>query len=128
MSPIPQSKAPHRTTNASLVNSGIRPSNIESFVTIDNFPKGKPIKKRRQYLDKVHIEILFGDCVALGGHRYDRLLVDVATRYYCLYGMPSLSSTSITSELENFKSEAGQLPKWFHSDFDRKLIGGIALC
>ena len=38
-----------------------------------------------------------------------------------------LSYTSITSALENFKSEAGQLPKRFHSDFDRKLIVGNAL-
>ena len=36
--------------------------------------------------------------------------------------MSCLSSASITSALENFKSEAGQLPKRFHSDFDIKLI------
>ena len=41
--------------------------------------------------------------------------------------MSSLSSTSITFALETFKSEAGQLPKRFHSDFDRKFIGGNAL-
>ena len=55
-------------TNASVVKSGILPSNIGSFSTIDNPPKGNPIKKQHQYLDKVHIYIVFGDCVALGGH------------------------------------------------------------
>ena len=55
-------------TNASLVNSGLLPSTIGSFATIANPSKGNTIKKRRQYLDKVHMDIVFGDCVALGGH------------------------------------------------------------
>ena len=109
-------------TNASLLNSGLLISTIVFFITISNPPKVKPIKKRRQYLDKFHMNIVFGECVDLGGHRYALLLVDVSTRYFCIYGMPYLSSTSINSALENFKSEAGKLPKRFHSDFDRKLI------
>ena len=56
------------------------------------------------------MDIVFGDCVALGGHWYALLLVDVATIYCWLYGISSLSSTSITSALEKLKSEAGQLP------------------
>ena len=114
-------------TNASLANSGLLPSTIVSFATIANPYKGKPIKKRRQFLDKVHIDIVFGDFVALGGHRYALLLLDVATRYCWLYRMFSLSSTSITSALELFKSDTGRLPHRFHYNFDRKLIGGNAL-
>ena len=57
-------------TNVSLVNSGLLPSTIGPFAKITNPSKGKPIKKRRQFLDKVHMDIVFGDCVALGGHRY----------------------------------------------------------
>ena len=34
---------------------------------------------------------------------------------------------SITSALELFKADAGRLPQSFHSDFNRKLIGGNAL-
>ena len=82
------------------------------------------IKNQCQYLDKVHMDIFFGDCVALGGHRYALLLVDVATRYCWLYRMSSLSSTSITSATEQFKSDAGRLSHWFHSNSDRKSIGG----
>ena len=73
------------------------------------------------------MDIVFGDCVALGGNWSDLLLVDVATIYCWLYGMSYLSYTSITSAPEKFKSEAGQLPKCFHSDFNRKLMGGNAL-
>ena len=110
-----------------MVNSGLLPSTIGSFTTIANPAKGKPIKKRRQFLYKVHMAIVFGDCVALGGHHYALLLVDVATRYCWLYGMSSLSSTSIKSALELFKAYAGRLPQKFHYEFDRKLIGGNAL-
>ena len=70
------------------------------------------------------MNIVFGDCVALGGHCYALVLVDVATIYCCLYGILFLYSTSITSSLENFSSEAVQLPKRFHSKSDRNIIGG----
>ena len=53
--------------------------------------------------------------------------MDVATRYCWLYGMSSLSSTSIVSALELFKADAGRPPHRFHSNFDSKLIGGNAL-
>lgn len=29
--------------------------------------KGKPLTKTRKYLDKVHMDIVFGDCVLIGG-------------------------------------------------------------
>ena len=110
-----------------MVKSGILPSTIGYFSTISNPTKGNSTKKRRQYLDKLHTDIVFGDCFALGGHQYDLLLVDVATRYCWLYGMSSLSSASITLALEKFKVDAGRLPHRFHSDFNRKSIGGNPL-
>ena len=73
------------------------------------------------------MDIVFGDCVGLRDHLYAILLVDVATRYCWLYRISSLSSTSITSALEHFKSDAGRPPHRFHSDLDRKLMAGNAL-
>ena len=66
-------------TNASIVNLGLLSSTIGSFDTISDPPKGKTIKKRRQYLEKFHMDIVSGDCVDLGGHRYALLLVDIST-------------------------------------------------
>ena len=63
------------------------PYNIIYFAKISNNTKGKTIKKRLQFLEKIHMEIVFGDYVALGGHWYALLLVDVATRYCWIYGM-----------------------------------------
>ena len=37
--------------------------------------------------------------------------------------MSSLSSTCITSALEQLKSDAGLIPHRFHSNFNRRLIG-----
>ena len=73
------------------------------------------------------MDIVFGDCVALGGFRYALILVDVATRYAWFYGMQTVSSADIILALETFKADAGTYPKTFHADFDQKLIGGAAL-
>ena len=68
-------------TNASLVNSDLLLSTICSFSTVANPPKVNTTEKWRQYLDKVHMDILFGECVNLWGHWYALLIVDVSTRY-----------------------------------------------
>jgi hypothetical protein len=114
--------------NAQLIRCGERPSSIGDYTTINNPPRGKPIKKRRKFLDKVHMDIVFGDCMALGGFRYALILVDVATRYTWLYGLTSLSSTDIINALSSFQSAMdGRMPRKFHTDFDKKLMGGKAL-
>ena len=41
--------------------------------------------------------------------------------------MNSLTSNEIIAALEAFQESAGGTPKRFHSDFDKKLIGGRAL-
>jgi hypothetical protein len=113
--------------NATLIRCGEMPSTIGDYTTINNPAKGKPLTKRRKYLNKVHMDIVFGDCVALGGFRYALVLVDVATRFTWVYGLTSLSSTDIIGALLQFRIAAGAMPKEFHSDFDRKLIGGQTL-
>ena len=88
--------------NASLLNTGELSPTLGNFSTIVNLPQGKPIKKRRRYLQKVHMDIIFGDCMALGGFWYALLLVDVSTWYTWLFRMHSLTSSEIISALEAF--------------------------
>jgi hypothetical protein len=114
--------------NATLIRCSKRPTTIGDYTTINNPPQGKPIKKRRKFLDKVHLDIVFGDCMALGGFRYALVLVDVATRFTWVYGITSLLSTNIIGALVSFCVVAGKMPRKFHSDFDKKLMGGQALC
>eukprot|EP00804_Cyclotella_cryptica_P030273 CCRYP_019237-RA/>CCRYP_019237-RA protein AED:0.06 eAED:0.03 QI:0/0/0/1/0/0/3/0/1322 len=120
----------HVTTaslNAKLLDTGEFPPTLGDFATITNPPRGKPIKKRRRFLDKVHMDIVFGDCLSLGGYKYALLLVDVATWYSWIFGLQSLTGTAILSAFEAFVAEAGSVPTTFHADFDKKLIGGSAL-
>jgi hypothetical protein len=114
------------SSNAQLIKSGELPPTLGDFATINNPAKGKPLSQPRKYLDKVHLDIVFGDCLALGGFRYAIVLVDVATRYCWVFGMQALTSNEIISALNSFTSIAGMVPKTFHSDFDQKLIGGKA--
>ena len=89
--------------------------------------KGKSIKKCQKLLYKVNMDIVFCDCLSLGGDIYDFLLVGMATRYWRLYVIPSLSSAYITSDLEAFKSYSGQLIFCFHSNFDKNIISNKSL-
>jgi hypothetical protein len=44
-----------------------------------------------------------------------------------MYGMASLSSSNVIKALKQFGSDAHGLPATFHSDFDKKLMGGKTL-
>jgi hypothetical protein len=42
--------------------------------------RGKPLERTRyKYLDVVHVNIAFGDCLSIGGFRHALILVDQAT-------------------------------------------------
>ena len=53
--------------NATLIHTGALPPTLGSFATIPNPPCGKALCKCRKFLDKVHMDIAFGGCFALGG-------------------------------------------------------------
>ena len=44
--------------NGSLINTGDLPATLGDFATLTQPARGKPIKKRRKYLDKVHLDIV----------------------------------------------------------------------
>ena len=73
--------------------------------------RGKPLPPSRHYLNKVHMDIAFGDTISKLGHRYGLLLVDHATKYMWFYGVRSLSSADIIAALEEFWADAGGLLK-----------------
>jgi hypothetical protein len=64
------------------------------------------------------MDIVFGDCMSLGGFRYALLLVDVATRYTWLYGLQTVSSGDIIFALDAFRADTGAYPKKFHANID----------
>ncbi len=101
------------------VDGGEFPPSLGSFATI---PKSLD-KHRYKYLDAVHMDIAFGDCLSVGGFRYALILVDCATWYNWVFGLQSLSSADIISALWKFCASAGRLASCFYCDCDTKLFG-----
>jgi hypothetical protein len=60
-----------------------------------------------RFLDAVHMDIAFGDCVSVGGHCYALVLVDCATRYNWAFGLKTLSFECILAALRLFRAAAG---------------------
>lgn len=111
---------------AKFVNSGAPLDTLSRFTSMRRSRRGQVQPPSKKYLDKVHVDILFGDVVANLGYRYALLLVDRATKYIWIYGLKSLTSGPIIDAFCQFRADAGGLPKQFRCDCDQKLMGGDA--
>jgi len=112
--------------DACFVRSSEPCPSIGEFATMNKRCRGKPLPPTPRYLDRVHLDIAFGDTISKLGFRYGLLLVDHATCYIWFYGVRSLQSANIIEALEQFRADAGGLPKQFRCDCDNKLLGGNA--
>jgi hypothetical protein len=83
-----------------------------------------PIRRPRNFLDVVHMDIGFGDCTAVGGAKYCLLFVDRATRKHNLYALRSLSHTDIIDACEQYVTDMGNVPRRVLTDFDNKILEG----
>jgi hypothetical protein len=82
------------------IDGGKFPLALGSYATILKAAQGGNIDCTKSYfLDIVHVDIAFGDCVLVGGFCYSLILVDRATRYNWVYGLNDLSGDSIFSAL-----------------------------
>ena len=125
------STAPWAVTNFEItsisfksVDGGEFPASLGSYATIPKSHRGKPLDRRKyRYLDAVHMDIAFGDCVAVGGYCYTLVLIDRATRYNWNFGLKTLSASDILSALRLFRAAAGWLAHCFYTDCDLKLFG-----
>ena len=83
-----------------------------------------PVPRPPQYNHVVHMDIGYGDCVAIGGSRYVLTFVDRATRFVRVYGLKSLSHDNIIDCFQRYSIDAGSLPTKLYTDFDNKLLAG----
>ena len=97
---------------------------IGKFSNLQKRSRCKALAPTDQYLDKVHLEIVFGDTISNLGYRYAILLIDRATKYIRFYGVKSLMFECIIKALKQFRADAGSLSKQFRYDYDQKLLGG----
>jgi hypothetical protein len=107
-----------------LIDTGEFPLLLGSYTTILKAPCGKSIDPTLSYyLDIVHINIAFGDCVSIGGYKYALVFVGHATRYNWMFGLKSLQHDNILAAFPAFQDEAGSLACQFRCDCDEKLFG-----
>ena len=108
VSPIPKLKTLHRVNQCKFHPFNFIPYTIGPFETISNPPKGKPIKKRLICrLRGALLRHTIGWCC-------NKILLDIWDVILIIY-------------VYNFFTKKFQLPKRFHSDFNRKLISGKSL-
>ncbi len=69
------------------IDGGEFPVLLGVFRTIPKAPRGGAIDREQSfYLDIVHVNIAFDDCVSVGGFWYSLVFVDRATRYNWVFG------------------------------------------
>jgi len=114
----------HVSRDGENFDGGKFPPSLGSFATIPKAKRGKQFDRfRYRYLDAVHMDIAFGDCLSVGGFRYALILVNQATRYNWTFGLKSLSLECILAALRLFRAAAGSLACCFYCDCDAKLFG-----
>jgi hypothetical protein len=102
----------HVSWDGEWVDGGEFPPSLGSFATVPKAKWGKLLDRSRyRYLDAVHMDIAFGDCLSIGGFCYALILVDRATRYNWTFGLKSLSSDCILAALRLFRAAAGSLAR-----------------
>ncbi len=100
------------------------PLSLGSYATILKAPCGGSINREDSlFLDVVHVDIAFGDCVSVGGFRYALVFADRATRYNWVFGLKDLSKDSILLAFRLFRGGAGSYACCFYCDCDPKLFG-----
>jgi hypothetical protein len=100
--------------DGTLLNSGKFPLSLGSYTTIPKAPRGKPIDHLpSKYLDIVHVDIAFGNCVSIGGFKYTLIIVDQATCYNWTFGLKSLQHSDILLAFLLFWDKVGSLAQRF---------------
>jgi hypothetical protein len=111
-----------------LIDDGKFPPLLGSFATILKARRRLPLNKTKYfYLDTVHMDIAFGDCLFVGNFKYALILVDPATQYNWTFSLKLLCSDCILLALRLFWASAGALARCFYRDCNAKLFGTAIL-
>ena len=104
----------HTSKDGQFLDNSKFPVSIGAYTTIPKAPRGKLIDHTpSKYLDIVHIDIAFGDCMSVGGYKYALIFVDRATRFNWCFGLKLLHHDDILSAFLAFCTEAGNLARQF---------------
>ena len=106
------------------LDGGEFPLSLGSYATIRKANSGCLVNHRKyKYLNAVHLDIAFGDCLSIGSFHYALILVDHAMWCSWAFGFKNLSSNAILAAIQLFHAVAGYLAKFFYCICDIKLFG-----
>ncbi len=112
------------TKDGILINTGKFPLSLGTYATIPKAPHGKAIDRLpAKYLDIVHVDITFNNCVSVGGFKFALIFVNRATCYNWTFGLKSLQHNDIQAAFLAFCNEAGSFAHQFQCSCDEKLFG-----
>jgi hypothetical protein len=110
--------------DGSFINNGGLPTSNGAYSTIPKAPQITPIDcMPNKFLDFIHIDIAFGNCILVGGSKYALIFMDRATHYNWCIGLKSLHHNNIIAAFLAFCTEAGNLACQFCCDCNEKLFG-----
>jgi hypothetical protein len=111
------------TKDSTLINTGEFPLSRGTYATIPKAPRGKAIDRLPvKYLDIVHVDITFGNCVSVRGFEFALIFVDCTTRYNWTFGLKSLQHNGIQMAFLAFCDEADSLACQFRCNCDKKTV------
>jgi hypothetical protein len=114
------------TNGGTLINTGEFPLLLGTYATIPKAACGKPIDRLPfKYLNVVHVDIAFGDCISVGGYKFALIFVDWATHYNWMFGLKSLQQNDIQAAFFAFRDKAGTLASQFQCNCNEKLFGSV---
>jgi hypothetical protein len=110
--------------NGEWVDGRKFPPSLRAFMTIPKSKCGQPFEQTQyHYLDAVHMDIAFCDCLSVGGFCYALIIAGLMTQYNWSFGLKDLSLDSALGAIQDFCAMAGSLALCFYCDCDAKLFG-----
>jgi hypothetical protein len=89
------------------VDGGEFPLALSTYTTIPKAPRGGAINREHSFfLDIVHVDIAFCDCILVGGFQYSLIFVNRATCYNWVFGLKDLSHDLILLAFRLFRADA----------------------
>jgi hypothetical protein len=84
------------SNDGTFIDTGEFPVSIGTYATIPKASYRKPIDRTpAKFLDVVHLDIAFGDCLSIRRFKYALIFVDQTTWYNWCFGLKSLHSDEI---------------------------------
>ena len=114
--------------DAKFVQGGEPCPSLGEFANLRKHKRGKALPLSERYLDKVRLDIIYGNLISKLGFCFALLLIDHATKYIWVYGLKNLQSDCMIDAFEQFRADTGCMPKELCYNCDQKLLGGETRC